>query len=285
MGSGAGEKNKQLGQQRQLQNTYANQMGERSQNEYDYRTGTRDYLTGQYKDLAGGAPTLVGGSAAWTNPMAGLLDPVMAGYQDLYKTGGWTPEEMAGYRSWTTAPISGFYQGLKNQLERSNNAIGGYVGYNSQSAKLGRDAARQGFQTAQESESGLQQMIREAKLQGLQGMNQIAQEKMAAYHPGSAGSAGGVGSQDYYLNKLGSLMGGAEDLQYGQMAQGGYNAGADTANNIASTTPLWQQSLASIAPAAANAAIGSFTGGASRIAGAASKGKGWYDTPSTFSWT
>lgn len=282
MGSGGAKKtNQMLAQQTQQANAYGNTMGARSGAEYDWRTQARQNLWDRYSDLASGAPTTVGGSAAWTDPEQGLRQDIYGRYQNLADTGGWTPEEMANYRSWTTAPIAGFYQGLKSQLERQNNAIGGYVGYNSQSAKLARDAARQGFSTAQESESGLQQMIREAKLQGLAGMSAEAERLASGHHAGSAGSSTGPGTEDYYLRQMQGLMSGAEDLPYAQAQLAGYNAGTGAVNNRVNETPAWQKALTAIVPAAANAAVGAFTGGGGSRN---TKPAGWYDTPSTFSW-
>lgn len=220
MGGGGKQTNQLLNEQRQLGNQYAGQMGDRSQSEYDYKTGLRNRLTNELWNQYGSAPTTTGGRAAgWNAP--GYQD-IYNQYSDLSKTGGWTPEQMQGFRSWTTAPISGFYSGMKNQLERANAATGGFAGYNSQARALGRDAARQGYQTALESESSLQDKIRAAKLQGLQGMSSTLGQ---GWHQASAGSAGGPGTQDYYLRQLQGMMGDTTDLPYAQMAQQGYNQG------------------------------------------------------------
>lgn len=254
MGSGGKkETNRQLSAQAGLQNQYANQMGGRGESEYNYRSGLRDTITNEYLKAMQNAPTVAGGSAGtpdWWGPAADF-------YKNLMETGGWSPEEMANYRSWTTAPISGFYTGLKNQLQRQNAAIGGSVGYNSQTAKLARDAARQGFQTAQESESGLQQMIREAKERGAAGYQ-------SSYHKGSGGSAGyagAPGSKDYYLRQLTGLMGGAEDLPYSELQGGGLRSAAGTIGSRVDETPGWQKALMGVIPSAAGAAMSVFGGG------------------------
>jgi hypothetical protein len=254
MGNGGAKKTNQLLEnQRGIQNTYGSDMGARGANEYDFRTGARGNLWDRYSQLADGAPELTGGSAGtadWYGPAADF-------YRGMMETGGMTDADKTNYRSWTTAPIAGFYQGLKSEMARKNNAIGGYAGYNSQNAKLGRDAARQGFLTAQESESGLLDMINRNKFQGAGGLE-------SSFHkgtPGSAGSRGGVGSQDYYLNKMEGLMEGAEDLPYSQMQGGAYNNAYQGVTNRRDETPGWQKALTGIVPAAASAAVGAFTGG------------------------
>lgn len=269
--------NQLLGNQTNLINQNAAANNARSGSEYDYRTSTRDYLTNSYKNLAngldingnpiaasGGGGGGGGGEAAWVDPATGMRQSVYDQYKNLADTGGWTPDEMTNYRSWTTAPIAGFYTGLKNDLQRRNNAIGGFAGYNSQSAKMARDAARQGFQTAQESESGLQQMIRDAKLQGIQGMESTANDISAASRPrgggGGGGGGGGAGSseQDYYLRQLQGLMGGSEDLPYAQLGNQGLGMGTQSIAARVDETPAWQKMATSLIPSAANAALGAF---------------------------
>lgn len=245
--------NQMLAGQTARNNAAGDVFGERSAAEYNWGSSARQDLWNEYNRLRGEAPELTGGSAGtpdWWDPAADF-------YKGMMETGGMTDADKTNYRSWTTAPIAGFYQGLKNEMARKNNAIGGYAGYNSQTAKLGRDAARQGFLTAQESESGLLDMINRNKFQGAAGYN-------SSFHkgsPGSAGSRGGVGSSDYYLNKMEGLMGGVKDLPYANLQLGGYGAGTNSINSRVDETPAWQKALYNVVPAAASAAVGAFTGG------------------------
>lgn len=220
--------NKSAKQNNQAVTNFGSTMGDRSTKEYDFRTSTRDKILGEYQKLYEGAPETVGGSGAYDDPEQGLRQDVYDRYKNLADTGGWTEGDKAGYRSWTTAPISGFYTGLKDQMARQNNAIGGYAGYNSQNAKLARDAARQGYTTAQESESGLQDMIRSAKERGIQGMGSQAERLASGHHAGSAGSSTGPGTQDYYLRQMTGLMGDAEDLPYAKLQGDSYSQQAAT---------------------------------------------------------
>lgn len=248
--------NAQLASQLNQQNQFAGAMGDRSTNEYNYRTGQRGAITDALWNQYNSAPELTGGSAG----RAAYYDPAADFYRGMMDNGGFSDADKANYRSWTTAPIAGFYEGLKRNLSRQNAASGGFVGYNSQSAKMGRDAARQGALTAQESESNLLDMINKNKFQGAAGLN-------ASYHPavaGSAGSRGGAGSKDYYLDRLTGLMGGAEDLPYSQLAGNEYNAGVNTIHDRVDETPTWQKMVGSILPAAAGAAMSAFGGGGAK---------------------
>jgi len=255
---GAKKTNQLLAQQQQRNNAAADVFGGRSAAEYNWGSSARQDLWDRYNALSQDAPELTGGYAGtpdWWDPAADF-------YKGMMETGGMTEADKANYRSWTTAPISGFYQGLKSELARKNNATGGYASYNSQAAKLSRDAARQGFLTAQESETGLWDMLNKNKFAGAAGYN-------SSFHkgsPGSAGSRGGVGSQDYYLNKMEGLMEGTKDLPYANLQLGGYGAGSSNVNNRVDETPTWQKALMGAVPAAANAAVGAFTGGGGRKA-------------------
>ncbi len=235
---------------------YANTMGSRSENEYNYRTGLRGDITNQLWNKYQGAPTTTGGRAAYYDPYQNLRQDVYNQYADLAKTGGWTPEDIQGYRSWTTAPITGFYAGLKNQMARANNATGGYAGYNSQSAGLARDAARQGYLAALQSEGDLQDKIRAAKLQGLSGMASEAERLNAGYHAAVAGSAGGPGTQDYYLKQLMGMMGTAEDLPYAQLQATGLGLGnTNAAVARQAEIPAWQSAVAQYGPSVAGSLV------------------------------
>lgn len=240
--------NRLLEEQRGRNNAAGDVFGDRSAAEYNWGSSARQDLWNRYNALSQGGGT-IGGSAG----TADWWDPASDFYKNMMETGGMTDADKANYRSWTTAPISGFYTGLKNQMARANNALGGYAGYNSQNAKLTRDAARQGFLTAQESESGLLDKLNENKFRGAAGYN-------SSFHKGSPGSAG-VSSEDYYLNKMAGLMGDTKDLPYANLQLGGYGAGSANVNNRVDETPTWQKALMGAIPGVASAAVGAFTGG------------------------
>lgn len=217
-----------------MQQQYSTNMGERSSSEYDWRTGQRQQIADAYwnkinglnadgSSSGGGG----GGAPAWVDPSTGMRSDIYSRYKALADTGGWTPDQMRDYRSWTTAPISGFYTGMKNSMIRANNAMGGYAGYNSQNAKLTRDSARQGYLAALQSEDDLQNQIRSAKERGLAGMASEAEAISSASRPMGGGGGGGGSDDDksdYYLRQLTGLMGGAEDLPYAQLQGQGLNA-------------------------------------------------------------
>lgn len=271
-----------LGEQTARANQFGAGMGSRSAGEYDWRTGQRSRIADEYWNLYKGAgqpdatPTGGGGGrrggrgaagAAPVDPLAAMESDIYNRFTNLAETGGWTEPELANYRSWTTASTPGFYTGLKNELERMNAASGGYAGYNSQAAKLSRDAARRAFETTQESESGLQQMVREAKERGLAGMqSEVARRRaLQAAKRGGGGGGGGGGyggsEKDYYLRQLTGLMGGAEDLPYAQMQLGSFGPALQSIGMRVDETPGWQRALTGLAGAAIPSAFGAFGGG------------------------
>jgi len=262
--------NQMLGQQTQAISQFGSHIGQAGQDEMAWKRGLRENIASTYWDKINGTGEEGGGGGgggapAWVDPATGMRSDIYGRYTNLADTGGWTDPEKTDFRSWTTAPIAGFYTGLKNQLTRANNATGGYAGYNSQTAKLGRDAARQGFLTALESESGLQDMIRSAKERGIAGMSQTAENISGASRPmgGGGGGGGGEGDEDdYYLRRLEGLMG--NDLPYWQMQQGSYPQGTQSINARVDETPAWQKMAMSLAPSAINAGIGAFSGGGNR---------------------
>lgn len=242
-----------LEQQTARNNAAGDVFGDRSAAEYNWKTSARQDLWNEYNAARQGAPELVGGYAGtpdWYGPAADF-------YRSMMETGGVTDADKANIRSLASAVPTGLYAGLKNNMTRMNAATGGYAGYNSQLAKLGREGAREGSRAIQESEAGILDMINRNKFQAAQGLE-------SSFHkgsPGSAGSRGGVGSSDYYLNKMEGLMEGTTDLPYANLQLGAYGAGTGAVTHRVDETPGWQKALYSAIPSAAGAAIGAFTGG------------------------
>src|SRR5574343_275633 len=257
MGNGGAKKtNALLENQRGIQNTYGSDMGARGASEYDFFNQSRQNLWDRYSALAGEAPELTGGYGG----TADCYGPASDFYRSMMETGGMNDQQKAEFEAVSNAPLTGIMESLKNDMIRKNNATGGYAGFNSQLARQARAAGQQGQQVAMASRSGLLDMINRNKFAGASGLE-------SSFHkgsPGSAGSRGGVGSQDYYLNKLEGLMEGTKDLPYSQMQGNAYNNAYQGVTNRRDETPLWQRSLASIGPSAISGGIGAFTGGGTK---------------------
>ena len=248
--------NQMLGDQTKIINQFGGVMGGRADETYAKKNQYQDMMMGEYQKLLSGASdgTLDMGSAGgWVGPDYSKVRPE---WENLMATGGWSDRDKAAFSAVTTAPISGFYTGMKNDLARSNAATGGYAGYNSQSAKLGRDASRQGYLTALESEGTMQKDIRDRKYQGLQGLTSL-EASLAHSTPGSSGSYGA--SMDI-LNQMQRLGAGYNDLPYSGLQAGSFGPGIQSVASRVDETPAWQKIATSFAPSAISAGIGALGG-------------------------
>jgi hypothetical protein len=251
-------------------------MGGRADEQYAKKNQFQDMMMGQYQNLLNqaGAGTLDMGSAGgWVGPD---YSGVQGDWENLKDTGGWSDRDKAAFSAVTTAPISGFYTGMKNDLARANAATGGYAGYNSQAAKLGRDAAKQGYLTALESEGTMQKDIRDRKLQALQSLTQMAQSK-AHSTPGSAGSYGATMD---ILGRMQGLGAGINDLPYSGMQAGSFGPAIGSITSRVDETPGWQKALQSFGGPLISAGLGAFGGGGGApkksVSGGAASGFGAY---------
>jgi len=92
-------------------------------------------------------------------------------YDEFSKTGGFSPGDLANYRSRGNAVTPSIFAGLKRNLSQGNAAQGGFnPGYNSQSRMLARDAARAAAETNIGVETELAGMVRGGRQWGAQGM-------------------------------------------------------------------------------------------------------------------
>lgn len=261
MGSGGAKKTNQLlEQQRGMVNQQSNVMGNRSENEYAGRSGLRDKINEELWNRMGSAPELSGGSAGRAAGWAGQpYEEIYGKYKNLSETGGWTDAEKNRALAVGTAPIAGMYQGMQNKLQRANNATGGFAGYGSQQRAMGRDTAREGGLMANTVNMGIEADQRNRRETGMGGMLSTTNSGWREAQAGSAGSAGGVGTQDYYLRQLMGQQGQYEDLPYAQLQQNGLNQGTNIINSRQNETPMWQKALLQTLPSAASSAIGAFS--------------------------
>ena len=265
--------NQMLGQQTGIINQFGSGMGNRADETYAKKNQYQDMMMGEYQKLLQGANegTLDMGSAGgWVGPD---YSGVQGGWENLRDTGGWSDRDKQAFSAVTTAPISGFYTGMKNDLARANAATGGYAGYNSQSAKLGRDAAKQGYLTALESESTMQKDIRDRKEKGLEALTQMA----ASQAHSTPGSSGSYGSQMDILGRMQGLGAGYNDLPYSGLQLQSFGPGLSSINSRVDETPAWQKMAMSYGPSLISAGLGAFGGGGSKKPSAgASSGYGAY---------
>ena len=93
-------------------------------------------------------------------------------FDEYTKTGGYSDADIANTRARGIAPISAFYGNLKNEMQRRNNATGGYgVGFDTASARSARDAAISGANAARDTELGINEQVRQNKFQGAQALS------------------------------------------------------------------------------------------------------------------
>jgi hypothetical protein len=276
MGNGGAKKtNQMLGQQTAANNALASNMGGKGEAEYAQRTGLRDEVLGEYRKRLNGEGEFGGGGGgggyAFT-PGTARMNEGMGTAREFMNTGGWTPEQISNERSWSTAPISGLYEGLKNQLNRR--AVGSGVGYSGGMGRLARDSAYQMGDQANRTSMGINENIRSNRLAGMGAVGGFDSEFMnredALRREANSNAASQAASRSSaanndqawdmrYLQGMEGLIG--NDLPYWDRQQGAINSGTQSVGMRQDETPLWQKSLASLGPSALSAGIGAFSGG------------------------
>jgi hypothetical protein len=253
MGSGGAKKtNQMLEQQTQRANAQADVMGGRSAQEYSGKSGLRDQINNQLWSLYGSSPTTTGGRAAgWKGKP----------YEDIYNRYGeignyWKdPSRVSAAYASGIDPIAGMYSGLENSMTRAANATGGYAGFGSQLQSLARQKAREGASAGLQARLGIGREDLAAMEAGAGGQLSTTN---SGWQEASSGSAGGPGTQDYYLRALMGQQGQYDDLPYAQLEQGGNAQAAGTIGARRDETPGWQKALMSIGPSALSAGVGAF---------------------------
>lgn len=96
------------------------------------------------------------------------------GYQELAKTGGFTPGESENFLRRASAPAQAAYGASKDELSRRTALQGGYMpGFGASEARLTRQAANTGAETALSGNLELNKQVREGKLAGLAGQERV----------------------------------------------------------------------------------------------------------------
>jgi hypothetical protein len=96
---------------------------------------------------------------------------IMGRYQNFADTGGFSPEELAGIRARSMSPIRAAYSQAEQGVSRQRALQGGYSpNATATMAKMAREQGQLGSDTAQNTETNIAELIRQAKLGGLSGM-------------------------------------------------------------------------------------------------------------------
>lgn len=288
MGNGAAkQRNQQLSNQAGAINTVSNTVGNIAGQERDFSQGLRSDVLGKYNDLYSSVGS--GGGGGYTPQYA---DAAHNDYESYYKnladTGGFDTNSMQDYRGRATATLPSFMEGLKNQYAAANRAAGGNVGYNSQAAKLTRDAAYGANQVALDAEASLHDKVLAGKEFGITGgaglseayiqrKMQVERERNAAAASAAANARSNnerafrekmaiLGAQGDWYGKTGS------DLPYYNTQLHGLGQAA-SAYGAQNTPSIWGD-VAGVAGGVLGAVV-PFLGGGKKKAGDSGYGNGY----------
>lgn len=152
----------------------------------------------------------------------GNLTDAISRYRTFSDTGGFGTGEEDAIRRSASAPVSAYYQGLKNDLARRQNLQGGYLpGFDESMAEMGREASRRGYEASTDAEARLAGMRQQGRLTGLGGLADVSSRVAGLEQQGRlAGTQGlfGLGATelDAQLNMAGMFdrnrLAGAEGL-------------------------------------------------------------------------
>lgn len=256
-----------LAQQTANANAIGNTAGTRSQQIYDAGRGDVDFartgFRGLYDELMAGGGD---GGGGYSYSPAAFESEALPFYLQLMREGGYDERTRGAMESSATAPISGMFQALKRNLETARAGRG--LGYGGGSSALAKDQAYSASEANKRAFGDIQKMVLESKLAGAGGVTGIESEKRAfeaaeRARAAAAASAGGARAgeiEDRKRRLLYDILGleGDRDLAYMDRQLGAGGLGLNTINSRVDETPLWQKSLAAVAPAAASSAVGAF---------------------------
>lgn len=109
-----------------------------------------------------------------TGPQGGIdpsrissIDENIAGFKDIGRTGGWSPEDIASSKLQASRIPTSIFAGMRQRADQQRNITGGYAP--SGDARMGREAARAAAEGVLESDIGTAESQRQGRLQGLGG--------------------------------------------------------------------------------------------------------------------
>lgn len=140
-------------------------------------------------------------------------------FDEFARTGGLSEADKTNIRARGTATIPSFFENLKNNLDRSKAAQGGYnPGYTAQAAEMARDSARGAQDAALEAETGITDRVNQGRMWGAgslssaeQGLQELLSRNKMAGMEGMF-NARNAGSRDA-LQAAGLELGGLEGLR------------------------------------------------------------------------
>ena len=101
------------------------------------------------------------------------LSGALSGYSEFAKTGGFSPEDIANFRSRGLAPTKAAYQLGQAEMER-HKALSGYSpNYNAAAVKMAREQGQALNDASVNTEASLAQMKQQGRLAGLGGLSNI----------------------------------------------------------------------------------------------------------------
>jgi len=121
--------------------------------------------------------------------------PIQAGYQNFANTGGFSPTDVSNIRARALAPTNAVYDAAQRGVERQRSLQGGYSpGFGTLMSRMAREKSQQLSDANLGVESNMAEMIRQGKLQGLQGLESV-NRGMAGLYGTAPGEAGLFGNQ------------------------------------------------------------------------------------------
>lgn len=164
-----------------------------------------------------------GGDANWDDSSIGDSGSARGTYEDFSKTGG--VDATAMRRANTLIPS--FYDAYKSSAQRRMNTQGGYSpGFDAQQAEIGRQAGREGFNSARQTEGDIARLTQSGRLagaSGLLGLGQMETQNNQFNTSGRFSAAEGNANRRQGANQFDTGM----DLERARFGEGQRQFGAE----------------------------------------------------------
>lgn len=175
------------------------------------------------------------------------FNPALDSYKNFISTGGVGESEANALRARATAQIPAAFTALKNNLARRNSVQGGYSpGYDEQTAALGRDTAREGFQASRQVEGDIVDKRLQGRMFGTAGYGNLQSDITGKEQSGKlAGLSGlkGIGDSEQQNSQFNAGLGETRaarnqraQLELQGMFQHGRETGAAGLSSLYNTT-------------------------------------------------
>lgn len=183
----------------------------------------------------------------------GDFAPALDSYKGMM--GGLGAAQQQALRSRATSQIPSFYDAYKSNLARRQNVQGGYSpGFDAQSAEIGRQAGREGFNASRQAEGDIIDKSNQLAEFGTQGYGNLASDIAGKEQSGRLAGLGGltnIGGMEQQNNQFNAGQKNALQQQlinlYSQggqaNAQGMANVNAQDVNQYQNSIGNWLQGL------------------------------------------